>query len=77
MQPTTPETSRLTRFTEGIAARWNSKSHSGSIFRNMAMLASGSAGAKAIGALSVPVITRIYLPEHFGVLAVVCTVCSW
>ncbi len=36
----------------------------------MAMLASGSAGAKAIGALSVPVITRIYLPEHFGVLAV-------
>jgi len=34
------------------------------------MLASGSAGAKAIGALSVPVITRIYLPEHFGVLAV-------
>jgi len=41
------------------------------------MLASGSAGAKAIGALSVPVITRIYLPEHFGVLAVESAVCSW
>jgi len=43
----------------------------------MAMLASGSAGAKAIGALSVPVITRIYLPEHFGVLAVFTSSKTW
>jgi O-antigen/teichoic acid export membrane protein len=66
----TAQPTKLTRFTNGIAARWNSKSHSGSIIRNMAMLASGTAGAKVIGALSVPVITRIYLPEHMGVLAI-------
>ncbi len=36
----------------------------------MTMLASGTVAAKAIGVLTVPVITRLYLPEHFGVLAV-------
>lgn len=34
------------------------------------MLASGSAAAKVIGVVTVPVITRLYLPEHFGVLSV-------
>jgi len=70
MQPTAPQTSRLTRYKNSIAAKWNTDSSVGAIFRNMAMLASGTAVARAIGALSIPVITRIYLPEHFGVLAV-------
>ncbi len=70
MQPTAPQTSRLTRFKNSIAAKWNSNSSVASIFRNMTMLASGTVAAKAIGVLTVPVITRLYLPEHFGVLAV-------
>lgn len=36
----------------------------------MAMLATGAAGAKVVGMLTVPVITRIYLPEHMGVLSI-------
>ena len=39
------------------------------------MLASGSAGAKAIDALSVPV-AWINMPEHFGMLGVESEVCS-
>lgn len=53
-----------------IQKSWNSQSASGSIFRNMAVLASGAAMARAIGVLSMPVITRIYEPEHMGVLSV-------
>lgn len=34
------------------------------------MLATGAAGAKAVGMLTVPIITRIYLPEHMGVLSI-------
>lgn len=67
---TVTQTSRIAGFTKSFSKRWNSKTPVASIFRNMALLASGSAGAKVIGALSVPVITRIYLPEHMGVLAV-------
>jgi len=36
----------------------------------MAMLATGTGVAKVIGTVSVPIITRIYLPEHMGVLSV-------
>lgn len=36
----------------------------------MAKLATGSGMAKIIGLFTAPVITRIYLPEHFGVLSV-------
>jgi O-antigen/teichoic acid export membrane protein len=42
---------------------------SGGVFRNMLTLASGGLAAKAIGALSVPVITRIYSPDHMGILS--------
>jgi O-antigen/teichoic acid export membrane protein len=48
----------------------NDKTHAGSIYRNMAILAAGSLAARAIGFVTVPVITRIYTPEHFGVLSV-------
>lgn len=43
---------------------------SGSVFRGMLMLASGSAIAKGIGLASIPVITRIYTPEDMGLLSV-------
>lgn len=44
--------------------------HSGAILRNMAMLASGSVASKIIGTLSIPIITRIYSPEHLGYLSI-------
>lgn len=47
-----------------------SNSPSNSVFRNMALLASGSGVAKVVGAISIPIITRIYTPEHMGVLSV-------
>jgi O-antigen/teichoic acid export membrane protein len=45
----------------------------GDIFKNMGILASGVGIGKAIGFLTLPVITRIYTPEDFGVLAVFTT----
>ncbi|WP_036197611.1 lipopolysaccharide biosynthesis protein [Marinobacter sp. HL-58] len=47
-----------------------SQSNTSSIFKNMAVLASGTGIAKLVGLLSIPIITRIYTPEHMGVLAV-------
>ena len=41
-----------------------------SVFRGMAVLASGSALAKLIGVLSLPVLTRLYTPSDFGIMAV-------
>ncbi len=43
---------------------------SGSVFKGMATLALGSGLAKVIGLVSIQVLTRIYSPEHFGVLSV-------
>jgi len=53
-----------------INNKWNSDTPVGSIFRNMALLTSGTGVAKAIGILTMPIITRIYLPEDIGVLSV-------
>jgi len=65
IQPT-----RLTQLKTRIARKWNSNNPASSIFRNMAMLASGTSVAKVIGTVSLLIITRIYLPEHMGVLSV-------
>lgn len=46
------------------------KNSSGAIFRNMAYLSTGTAGAQALGFLLTPIVTRIYTPEHFGILAI-------
>jgi O-antigen/teichoic acid export membrane protein len=46
------------------------------IFRNMAKLAGGDGLARIIGLLTTPVITRIYLPEHLGVLSVFVAIVS-
>jgi O-antigen/teichoic acid export membrane protein len=40
------------------------------IFKNMLVLATGSGIAKLVGIASIPVITRIYSPEHLGNLSV-------
>lgn len=61
---------RLIQLKTRIARKWNSNSPASSIFHNMAMLASGTGAAKVIGTVSLLIITRIYLPEHMGVLSV-------
>lgn len=43
---------------------------SGNVFRGMATLALGSGIGRAIGILSIPVLTRIYTPDDFGALSV-------
>ncbi|GAB6389401.1 lipopolysaccharide biosynthesis protein [Stutzerimonas marianensis] len=43
---------------------------SGRIFKGMATLALGSGLAKIVALLSIQVLTRIYSPEHFGILSV-------
>lgn len=62
--------SRLSGYKARLANKWQSNSPSSSVFRNMAMLAGGSGVAKIVGVISIPIITRIYTPEHMGVLAV-------
>lgn len=49
---------------------WNGTSHESAIFRNMAKLFTGDGIARIIGIITAPIITRIYLPEHMGVLSV-------
>ncbi|MDP1542360.1 MAG: oligosaccharide flippase family protein [Polycyclovorans sp.] len=43
---------------------------SSAVFKGMATLALGSGGARLIGIAAIPVLTRLYSPEDFGVLAV-------
>lgn len=40
------------------------------VFRGMAMLATGTGLGRLIGLASIPVLTRLYDPNHYGVLAV-------
>lgn len=42
----------------------------GSIFRNMLVLATGTMAARVVGLATIPIITRIYSPDDFGVLSV-------
>jgi O-antigen/teichoic acid export membrane protein len=60
----------LSLFRSNIISKWNSDNLTGYIFRNMAMLTSGTAVARVIGFASVPIITRLYSPEHIGVLSI-------
>lgn len=54
----------LSLVSRGAFARlWNSR-----FARNVAVMASGTAGAQAITMASAPVITRLYGPEAFGIL---------
>ncbi len=40
------------------------------IFKNMAVLMSGAVIARIIGFGSTPILTRLYTPEHFGILSI-------
>lgn len=40
------------------------------VFRNMFVLVLGTGAARFVGLLSIPLLTRIYSPEHFGLLSV-------
>lgn len=46
------------------------------VFRGMATLALGSGLARLIGIASIPILTRLYSPEDFGVLAVFTAIVS-
>jgi len=48
----------------------SSKKTKHTVFKNMAVLASGAVVARVIGLASIPLLTRIYTPENFGVLSV-------
>ena len=61
---------KISLFKNKIATQWNSDTHTGSVFRNMTKLATGTGLAKLIGYLTTSVKTRIYLSEHFGVVQV-------
>jgi O-antigen/teichoic acid export membrane protein len=60
-------------FLEKARQKFLGTGSTGDIFKNMGILASGVGIGKAIGFLSMPIITRIYTPEDFGVLAVFTT----
>lgn len=53
-----------------IFGKLQSETAAGSIFRNMAVLVSGSVVARGVALATMPVITRIYTPDHMGVLSV-------
>lgn len=62
--------SNLISLKQKLLNSWNKQSHEGVIFRNMIKLISGDGLARIIGLVTAPIITRIYLPEHMGVLSV-------
>lgn len=72
MEPTivTPATGKIAQIKYRIFGKLQSKTAAGSIFRNMAVLVSGSVVARGIALATMPVITRIYTPDHMGVLSV-------
>ncbi len=54
-----------------VAARqWLAGGASAKVFKGMATLALGNGLARIVGLAAIPILTRIYSPEHFGVLSV-------
>ena len=53
-----------------LSRKWHGSGPLAAIFRNMALLTSGAMLARVVAAGSAPFITRIYTPEHMGVLSV-------
>ncbi len=53
-----------------LARQWLSGGASSKVFKGMATLAVGNGLARIVGLASIPILTRIYAPEHFGVLSV-------
>ena len=50
--------------------------NSNSMLKNMLILATGNSIGKLLGILSIPIITRIYTPEHLGTLSVFIAISS-
>lgn len=61
---------------EVVRKQFTQKNSDRAIMRNIAYLTSGTAGAQALGFLLTPIVTRIYSPDSFGVLAIFATVLS-
>lgn len=59
-----------------LKAQFSTTTANGSIMRNMMILASGAAGAQVIAFAAMPIITRIYSPSDFGVLAIFVAILS-
>ncbi len=62
-----------------LVSRWKERLFSGpagNVFRGMATLAIGNIAARVIGIVSLPILTRLYSPEDFGVLAVFTSLIS-
>jgi O-antigen/teichoic acid export membrane protein len=59
-----------------LKAKFATKTANGSIMRNMMILASGTAMAQVFSFATMPVITRIYSPSDFGVLAIFVAIVS-
>lgn len=53
-----------------VRAAWRGTSPTSAVFRNMSTLASSALLVRLLGMITAPIITRIYAPEHFGVLSV-------
>jgi O-antigen/teichoic acid export membrane protein len=53
-----------------LTARFLGNPDTSAVFRGMATLALGSGLARVIGIASIPILTRLYTPEDFGVMAV-------
>jgi O-antigen/teichoic acid export membrane protein len=49
---------------------WLGQGETGTVMRGMAMLAAGSGLGRLVGILVIPLLTRLYTPEDFGVLSV-------
>ena len=60
---------KIKEYRNKLFEKWNSKDAASSIFKNMAILSSGTVVARALTLLTAPVLTRIYSPEDFGVLS--------
>jgi O-antigen/teichoic acid export membrane protein len=67
---TTIQLTNLIKLKTRIAKKWKSDTPISSIFRNMVMLSTGEGLVKVISFITTPILTRIYLPEHFGVLSI-------
>lgn len=55
---------------KSLIERFSGSGNTRSVFKNVGILASGSIISKIIGFASYPVITRLYTPDDFGILAV-------
>jgi len=55
---------------KSLIKKFTGSGSTGTVFKNMGILASGSFVSKLIGFGSYPIITRIYSPDDFGILAV-------